>query len=245
MTIELIYDRDCPNVAAVRTNLRRACEEAGCLPEWLEWERGAPASPAYAALYGSPSVLIEGKDVAGDQPMNGQASCRLYAAEPGGYAGAPSVSLISKALMGADHAPAQRSSGSVRQAFLTLPGAVFAILPVGGCPACWPLYAGALSALGLSFLLSSAYLLPITGLFLFVAVASLGYGANNRRGYGPLAVGAAAAALVLTGKFVLQSEPAAYAGLGLLVLASLWNAWPRRVAACCPSGDRKGSGLID
>jgi|GEM_PF-2330127 len=33
--------------------------------------------------------------------------------------------------------------------------------PQGRCPACWPAYAGVLSALGLGFLLESAYLLPM------------------------------------------------------------------------------------
>jgi hypothetical protein len=47
-----------------------------------------------------------------------------------------------------------------KQAVLAAPGIVLSALPIGACPACWPVYASILSALGASFLLSSAYLLP-------------------------------------------------------------------------------------
>ena len=39
-----------------------------------------------------------------------------------------------------------------------------AVLPVLTCPACWPLYAGLLSALGISFVNYTPFLFPITAL---------------------------------------------------------------------------------
>ncbi len=84
--------------------------------------------------------------------------------------------------------------------------------------------------MGLSFLMKTTYLLPLTAMFLVIAVASLAFRADCRRGYGPFAVGLAAAALLLAGKFLLESNPVMYAGAGLLFAASLWNAWPRRTA---------------
>src|SRR6266851_8737790 len=122
-----------------------------------------------------------------------------------------------------------------KEAVLAVPGIILSVLPVGACPACWPVYGGVLSALGAGFLLSSAYLLPVTTVFLLITVAALGFRARARRGYGPLAVGVTAAAVVLTGKFALGSNPVTYAGTGLLVFSALWNAWPRRIAAAhCP-----------
>lgn len=122
-----------------------------------------------------------------------------------------------------------------KEAVLAVPGIVLSALPVGACPACWPVYAGILSALGASFLLSSALLLPLTAAFLLITVATLAFRARDRRGHGPLALGLAASAVVLAGKFALGSEPVTYAGTGVLVFAALWNAWPRRVAAAhCP-----------
>lgn len=126
---------------------------------------------------------------------------------------------------------------------LSVPGIVLSVLPVGACPACWPVYAGVVSALGLTVLLQQAYLMPITALFLLIAVGTLIL--RRRRGFGPCALGVAAAATILTGKFALESDPVTFAGVGLLVLASVWNAWPRRVAASCPKCAPSGSELFN
>jgi hypothetical protein len=107
-----------------------------------------------------------------------------------------------------------------------LPGIAFSLLPKLACPACWPAYAGLLSTLGLSFLLSTSYLLPLTGVFLLIAVAALAYRAPARRGYAPAVLGTLAAGVILVGKFQFESNPLMYAGLALLVLASIWNNWP-------------------
>jgi hypothetical protein len=154
-----------------------------------------------------------------------------------GTSGVPSVELITAAVVGATE------PRSVKQYVLALPGIVVSALPFGGCPACWPVYGGVLSSLGLGFLLSREYLLPVTVLFLAVAVLLLGRRAQDRRGYGPLLLGLIASALVIAGKFDIESDVIAYAGVGLLVLSSVWNAWPRRVAASCPKS-LSGSELI-
>lgn len=127
--------------------------------------------------------------------------------------------------------------------FLALPGIVVSVLPFGGCPACWPVYAGVLSALGLGVLLSREYLLPLTALLLGVSVLMLFRRARERRGYGPFLTGLTAAALVLAGKFALASDPVTYTGVVLLVLSSVWNAWPRHVATACPKCAPSG-GLV-
>ena len=89
--------------------------------------------------------------------------------------------------------------------------------------------------MGLGFLMETAYLLPLTAAFLALAVVALGFRARRRRGYGPLAVGLAAAVLLLVGKFALDSGVAVYAAVAALVGASLWNAWPARPATGVPS----------
>lgn len=58
----------------------------------------------------------------------------------------------------------------------------------------------------------------------------LGYKARQRRGYGPLLVGTAGAVAIVAGKFFLDSDITGYAGVSLLVAASVWNAWPRKGA---------------
>jgi len=52
--------------------------------------------------------------------------------------------------------------------------------------------------------------------------------------------------VLLTGKFHYDSDAIMYVGLGLLVLASLWNSWPRRndagaVCSACTAPDQPAS----
>lgn len=126
---------------------------------------------------------------------------------------------------------------SWRQFVGTIPGLGASLLPVGACPACWPAYAGVLSAVGLGFLLESTYLLAATVAFLLIALASLAYKASSRRGFGPLYLGAFGSAVALVGKFTLSLDSLLYLGLAVLVGASLWNAWPRAAASAgsCPA----------
>jgi hypothetical protein len=106
-----------------------------------------------------------------------------------------------------------------KRSLAVLPGIGVSLLPKLVCPMCWPAYAGLVSALGLGFLISTKYLLPLTVAFL-----------------------ALAAAVILTGKFYFDAAPAAYAGVGLLIAALVWNGWPRRAvynpvcAVCVPTG---------
>jgi mercuric ion transport protein len=119
-----------------------------------------------------------------------------------------------------------------RQGWPALPGVAVSMVPKLACPACWPAYAGLLTSLGLGFLLATAYLLPLTASFLALALVSLVFRARRRRGFGPFLLGLLATAGILAGKFVRASNPAMYAAVGLLVVATLWNSWPRRAAAC-------------
>jgi hypothetical protein len=123
-----------------------------------------------------------------------------------------------------------------RQNLLTIPGIGASLLPKLACPLCWPAYAGLLGSVGLGFLISAKYLLPVTATFLALAVGALAFRAKHRHGYGPFALGIVSAAGVLIGKFAWESNPTVYATVGLLVIASVWNAWPHRIAvtsACC------------
>ncbi len=115
-----------------------------------------------------------------------------------------------------------------KRALVALPGVSVSMLPKLACPACWPAYAGLLTSVGLGFLISAVYLLPLTAAFLVLALGAMAFRANKRHGYGPFLLGSVAATGVLLGKFVWGSSPSMYGGVGLLVIASLWNTWARR-----------------
>jgi mercuric ion transport protein len=95
--VELIFDRDCPHVGEARASLRRAFAAARLPPAWTEWERGSAASPPYARAWGSPTILVDGRDVAGAEASEGADCCRLYR-EGAQLAGAPSAALVAAAL---------------------------------------------------------------------------------------------------------------------------------------------------
>ncbi len=131
---------------------------------------------------------------------------------------------------------ADDNRGGVRSTLAVLPGLGVALMPKVVCPLCWPLYAGALSAAGLSFLMEDRWLLPISAAFLVAALAALCWRARTRRGYGPAAAGLVAAAAILVGKFAFESDTAVYGGVAALVAASVWNGWPRRTKiGACPA----------
>jgi mercuric ion transport protein len=229
MKVELIYDRDCPNVADARRNLMRAMQVVGAPVRWTEWERSSPDSCEYVRGFGSPTVLIDGVDMAGDSPGRSPC-CRIYQASSGGRrSGVPPVEMIAAGLRRAGAAGARpcESAGGLRSSVLALPAILVSLLPTLGCPLCWPGYAALLSSLGLGLLASSAYLFPIVAVLLAVAVGALAYGAGRRRRYGAFALSVTATAIILTGKFGFGSTAAAYVGVALLVTASLLNVFGR------------------
>ena len=232
--VELVYAPECPNVALARANLLIAFARAGVKPQWTEHGVGDPEAPERTRGYGSPTILIDGRDVAGEPPSAGSC-CRIYVnAEERAYA--PAVDQIAAALSsrGRPTIPSRARNGW-RSSLATLPGIGLALLPKIACPACWPAYAGLLTSLGLGFLLDVRWLFPLTATFLLVAIAALGLRARRRRGLGPFFVGLGASVTVLLGKFGFESDLAMYVGLALLVAASIWNTWPRRATPACPA----------
>jgi hypothetical protein len=227
MLIELVYEKTCPNIEAARSQLLRAFAEAGITPRWQEWEVSTPEAPTHIHGYGSPTILVDGKDVSGDNIEGDDYCCRVYSHGESNK-GVPPVTDIVNALNSARQTPDQTEHASRWQLNgAALPVIGVAFLPKLACPACWPAYAGLFSSMGVGFFDYTPYLLPLTVVFVLIAVAALAFRAKQRRGYKPLLVGILAAGTLLIGRFHFENDAAMYAGLLLLVSASLWNTWPR------------------
>lgn len=95
MKIQLIYFEGCPHVAATRAALRDALATTAHVVE--EIDTGRADAPDWARRWGSPTVLIDGVDVAGLAPSD-SACCRLYPT------GAPTVAQITARLAASDPA---------------------------------------------------------------------------------------------------------------------------------------------
>jgi mercuric ion transport protein len=101
MRIQLLYFHGCPNVDAARATARSAlaAEQLDTAIEEIDVEDAE--APEWARGWGSPTILIDGEDVAGEHPTTSSA-CRLYAA------GAPSVEAIRRRIIAARAADASR-----------------------------------------------------------------------------------------------------------------------------------------
>lgn len=240
ISVELIYDSDCPNVAAARSLLIKAFTQTGVSARWREWERSAPDSPEYARRYGSPTILVNERDVGGGAPGTGNAACRIYSDSDGKLSCTPPLESVCRALMSASTGKSARTRWQAVIASLPALGA--ASLPKLTCPLCFPAYAAVLSALGLKFVDYTPYLLPLTAAFLVVALAVLAVQARRTGKVHPLLLGVAASALVLIGKFQLDSEWLTISGIGLLVIAVFFGSRTKSISVASCSACAPGEG---
>jgi hypothetical protein len=103
--VELIFDAACPNVDAARLHLGQALIQVGLPARWTEWDRAAPDVPAHARRHASPTVLVNGHDVAAGSELDSGDGCRVYSDADGALRGAPGVETILAALTAHGIAP--------------------------------------------------------------------------------------------------------------------------------------------
>ncbi|MCP5468546.1 MAG: MerC family mercury resistance protein [Deltaproteobacteria bacterium] len=130
-----------------------------------------------------------------------------------------------------------KKNGKWRRLLALLPVIGAALLPSLACPACWPAYAGFLSALGIGFFNYSAYLLPLMVIFIMVTLFTLGFRAKTRHGYYPLILGTLSSTVIVFGKFIFNLNWVLYLGVVCLIAACIWNSWPvkKNKLHSCPS----------
>lgn len=160
MKVQLVYFTECPNVDAARAALRDAltAERLDVTIEEIDVERDD--APSWARGWGSPTILIDGADIAGQSPSS-SASCRLYPT------GGPSVRLIRDGLVAAR---AAEPNGSTIAAPMI--GAVAAALAASAC--C--IIPMALAVVGVSGAGIGSVFAPYRVFFLLGTVLALGVG---------------------------------------------------------------------
>jgi len=137
--ITLVYDDDCPNVNEARAALSEAIARAHLEPGFTELKRGAPGAPDSRTGFGSPTILVNGEDVAGE-PGADAACCRIYQTYDG-FRGVPSVETITAAI---ERASLPKSVSRARITKATASGALgLAFVSALGWLCCLPIAAGA------------------------------------------------------------------------------------------------------
>ena len=221
MKIQLLSFPGCPNADATREALRRTLIASGLPPSFEEVDVTAPETPDRLRAWGSPTILVDGHDLAGAAPTG--PGCRFYEVVPEGLRGVPPDELIRRALI-----DARLRRPRWLRALAVLPGAVLALLPVAHCPACVGAYFAVLSALGLGFLVTERVLAPLIGIFLVFGIATVAWSTRSHRRVGPLAVTLLGSAAVVVGRLIWNVPVVLYGGVALLIAASLWNLWLKR-----------------
>lgn len=130
-----------------------------------------------------------------------------------------------------------RTAPAWKRAGVVVAAVGVALLPK--CPACWSVYAGLSSVLGVSFVLDPALLMPLTLASFALALAALGTMARRTRRYLPLGLGVASVLVVWAGKFAANSDALTWLGLIGLIVASVGarRRAPRRPASHAPSSE--------
>ena len=92
--IQLLYFPGCPHVDAARRQLSQALGTLANAPQVIEVDVTDPSTPPHLRSWGSPTILVDGADVALGVPTG--RSCRIY---PGSeIAGVPPLAMIEAAL---------------------------------------------------------------------------------------------------------------------------------------------------
>jgi hypothetical protein len=97
---ELVYFPGCPHVTAAREALGRAFAMLDLPPAWTEYRTDDPGLPEHAHGFGSPTILVDGRDVSGIDAGGSASSCRLYLDDDGRPGGVPQLQRIVAALAG-------------------------------------------------------------------------------------------------------------------------------------------------
>lgn len=99
MKVELLFFKGCPNISMARKNLNNAFAKTAIAPQWDEIDLNDPNTSKELKGYGSPTILVDGKDVTGTVPRGESLSCRTYFNAKGEITGAPDVEIIVKAIL--------------------------------------------------------------------------------------------------------------------------------------------------
>ncbi|MEO7736125.1 MAG: mercuric transporter MerT family protein [Kofleriaceae bacterium] len=157
MKIQLLTFPDCPNAGPAREALREALREARVDVSVEEIDISHDDAAAALRAWGSPTILIDGADVTGAKPSEGEIGCRLYTG------GTPSVAQIRAAL--------RRHSDRVGSR-LPLVGALVAALAASAC--C--IVPAVLALVGISGAGITAGLAPLRPYFLAITALALAAG---------------------------------------------------------------------
>ena len=100
-TVDLVYDSDCPNVDEARALLREALTQLDLIQVWREWKRDDAETPPALRGLGSPTILVNGVDVSGNEgeDISERANCCRIYQHHGRLRGVPELGAVTSAII--------------------------------------------------------------------------------------------------------------------------------------------------
>ncbi|MEM1000380.1 MAG: hypothetical protein AAGN35_25225 [Bacteroidota bacterium] len=198
--------------AELRALLHAACQASERLPVWEEQPTGDRLLPRRLRQYEQTALFIGYQLVVtfGDDP-------ELW----------PDAETLAELISKHHPAPIRRRRPRFSSAISIFSTVMIVLIPK--CPMCFAAYAAALSSLGLGTVPYMPWLLPAMAVVLVLGIAVLWWRGRKGHGYLPFYLSLGGAALLFLGKFTFDSPPLLYAGMGFMLLASIWNALPLNV----------------
>lgn len=97
MKVQLLTFSGCPHAAAAREMIQNVLSSSGIRASLEEVNTTAPETPERLRGWGSPTILIDGYDIEGQEtPISG--GCRLYRDAAGRLQGSPPEATLRAAL---------------------------------------------------------------------------------------------------------------------------------------------------
>ena len=100
MDIDILHVAGCPHVVSARRHMREALIAAQVHASVREVEITTADEAARLGMHGSPTILLNGRDLFPTDAEIGSRSCRLYASDDA-WAGVPSVDQLVDVIAGA------------------------------------------------------------------------------------------------------------------------------------------------
>lgn len=109
-----------------------------------------------------------------------------------------------------------------RTTLMAISAALLAVAPK--CPICFLAYFGVFGVAGSSASAYRSWLPPFTGFWLALTINMFAFQRHGKPRYGPAVLGSVAALLLMSGRFVFDSELMTFAGVVTLFGAAVWRA---------------------
>lgn len=211
--IEIYIPPGCTSIGSLRTIISKQMTELSCLPHWMEYSKGHPALPAYFKKASGIAVAINEQVVLLPSELSQWEFILTMAFKQA----AQQKKAVSRWRSG------KRALKLHASFFLSLFVALFP-----KCPFCWAAYLSLFGLAGARSIPYKPWFLPVAIILLIINLLSM-YMSRNRNSMLPFWMSVTGAVIIIINRIYFQQTAIIFLGGALLLIASMWNALPRRM----------------